>query len=165
MKLIASIENSSVVKDRSKAKETKCALRKINSCGFCLSLSGCADIYSVYSIFSNICQKVNILPYKMLDPVEDVITIFWKMMKALDHWYCTEKCLWPSYYADLLKIEIQKTVGSEVKYTNIGTLRETRLHSADARLFVADGIAMSFTKIFQVRFLMATQKNLWIVVE
>ena len=54
--VIASKENSSAVKDRSKAEKAKCVLRKINSYVFCLSLSGCADIYNVYSIFSNICQ-------------------------------------------------------------------------------------------------------------
>ena len=33
----------------------------------------------------------------------------------------------------------QKTfMGSEVKYTNIGTLRQTRLHSVDAQVSAAD---------------------------
>ena len=70
--VISSKVNSSAVKDRNKAKEAKCVLRKINSWVFCLSLSGCADIYNVYGIFSNICQEVN-LPYKRLDQVQDVI--------------------------------------------------------------------------------------------
>ena len=70
--VIASKESSSAVKDRRKAEEAKCVLRKINSWVFCLSLSGCADIYNVYGIFSNICQEVN-LPYKRLDQVQDVI--------------------------------------------------------------------------------------------
>ena len=40
-------------------------------------------------------------------------------------------------------MEIQRTfIGFEVEFTNIGTLRQTKLHSADARLSVADGIAM-----------------------
>ena len=38
--VVASKQNSSAVKDRSKAKEAKCVLRKINSWVFCLSLSG-----------------------------------------------------------------------------------------------------------------------------
>ena len=70
--VISSEVNSSAVKDRNKAEEAKCVLRKINSWVFCLSLSGCADIYNVYGIFSNICQEVN-LPYKRLDQVQDVI--------------------------------------------------------------------------------------------
>ena len=40
-------------------------------------------------------------------------------------------------------MESQKTfLGSEVKYTNIGTLRQTRLHSVDAQVSAADGIGM-----------------------
>ena len=38
--VVASKQNSSAVKDRSKAKEAKCVLRKINSWVFCLSFSG-----------------------------------------------------------------------------------------------------------------------------
>ena len=129
--LIACIENSSVV------TEAICVLRKINSWVFC------ADIYSVYSIFSNICQEVNLLPHKTLDQVQDVTKIFLKTKKALYHWDYAKKCLWSSYYADLLKMEIQRTfMGFEVEFTNIGTLRQTKLHSADARLSVADGIAI-----------------------
>ena len=60
--IIPNKEDSSAVKDRSKAEEAKCVLRKINSWVFCLSFSGCADICNVYGIFSNICQEVNILP-------------------------------------------------------------------------------------------------------
>ena len=33
-------------------------------------------------------------------------------------------------------------MGSEPKYTNIDTLRQTRLHSLEAQLFVADGMNM-----------------------
>ena len=94
MNVIASKENSSAVKYRSKAEEAKCVLRKINSWVFCLSLSGTADIYNVYGIFSNICQDVNLIPHERLDRVQDVIAIFLKMMKALDHSNCPEKCLW-----------------------------------------------------------------------
>ena len=90
----ASKENSGAFKDRSKAEEAKYVLRKINSCFFCLSLPGCADIYNVYGIFSNICQEVNLIPYEQLGRVQDVIAIFLKMMKALDHSNCPEKCLW-----------------------------------------------------------------------
>ena len=65
------------------------------------------------------------------------------MMKALDHSDCPGKCLWPRYHADLLKMESQKTfMGSEVKYTNIGTVRQTRLHSVDTQVSAADGIGM-----------------------
>ena len=91
---IASKENSSAVKDRSKAEEVKYVLRKINSWFFRLSLSGCADIYNVYDIFSNICQEVNLLPHERLGSVQDVIAIFLKIMKALDHSNCSKKCLW-----------------------------------------------------------------------
>ena len=65
------------------------------------------------------------------------------MIKALDHSDCPGKCLWPRYHADLLKMESQKTFrGSEVKYTNIGTVRQTRLHSVDAQVSAADQIGM-----------------------
>ena len=33
-------------------------------------------------------------------------------------------------------------MGSEVKYTNIGTVRQTKLHSVDAQVSAADGIGM-----------------------
>ena len=33
-------------------------------------------------------------------------------------------------------------MGSEVKYTDIGTVRQTRLHSIDAHVSAADGIGM-----------------------
>ena len=108
-----------------------------------MSLSGCADIYNVYGIFSNICQDVNLLPQERLDGVQDVIAIFLKMIKALDHSDCPGKCLWPRYYADLLKMKSQKTFrGSGIKYTNIGTVRQTRLHSVDAQVSAADEIGM-----------------------
>ena len=113
--LIASIVNGSAVKDRSKVKKANWILRKINSWIFCLSYSGCAGIYSVYGIFSNICQEINLLPHKMQDRVQDAIAIFVRIMKALYHSKCAEKCLWLSY-ADFLKMEIRKTfVGSEIK--------------------------------------------------
>ena len=77
------------------------------------------------------------------DRVQDVIAIFLKMMKPLDHSNCPEKCLLPRYHADLLKMESQKIfIGSEVKYTNIGTVRQTRLHSVDVQVSAADGIGM-----------------------
>ena len=91
--VIASKENGSAVKDRSKAEEAEYVLRKINSWFFCLSLSGCHDIYNVYGIFSNICQEINLLPHERLDRVQDIIVIFLKMMKALDHSDCPRKCL------------------------------------------------------------------------
>ena len=106
-----------------------------------MSLSGCADIYNVY-IISNICQEVNRLPHEWLDQVQDVITVFLQKMKALNHSDCPEKCLWLRYYADLLEMESQKTsMGS-------GTLRETRLHSVDVQLSVADGIEMVKERLF-----------------
>ena len=40
-------------------------------------------------------------------------------------------------------MESQKIfIGSEVKYTNIGTVRQTRLHSVDVQVSAADGISM-----------------------
>ena len=103
--VIANKENSSAVKGRSKTEEAKYLLRKINSWVFCLSFSGCADIYNAYGIFSNICQEVNLRPQERLDQVQHVIAIFLKIMKALDHSDCTGKCLWSRYHADLLKME------------------------------------------------------------
>ena len=42
----------------------------------------------------------------------------------------------------------QKTFrGSEVKYTNIGTVRQTRLHSVDAQVSAADEIGMVKEKL------------------
>ena len=65
------------------------------------------------------------------------------MIKALDHSNYLGKCLWPSYHADLLKMESQKTfMGSEVNHTIIGTVRQTRLHSVDSEVSAADGIGM-----------------------
>ena len=127
--VIDSKENGSAFKDRCKAEEAKYVLRKINSCFFSLSLSGCTDIYNVYGIFSNICQEVNLLPHERLGRVQDVIAIFLKMMKALDHGSCPEKCLWRRYHADLLKMKIQKIfMNSEVKYTDIGKANKTSFH-------------------------------------
>ena len=55
---------------------------------------------------------------------KDVIAIFLKMMKALDHSNCPEKHLWRRYHADLLKMESQKIfMDFGVKYTDIGTVR------------------------------------------
>ena len=63
--------------------------------------------------------------------------------KSLGSFQLLRKCLWPRYHADLLKMESQKTfMGSEVKYTNIGTVRQTKLHSVDAQVSAADGIGM-----------------------
>ena len=71
------------------------------------------------------------------------------MVKALDHSNCPEKCLWLRFHADLLKMESEKTfMGSEVKYTNIGTLRQTRFHPVDAQLSVSDGIGMVKERLF-----------------
>ena len=89
----------------------------------------------------------------MSDWVEfkDVIAIFLKMMKALDHSNCPEKCFWRRYPADLLKMENQKIfMGSEVKYTDIGTVRQTRLHSIDAHVSAADGIGMGKERLSTV---------------
>ena len=36
----------------------------------------------------------------------------------------------------------QTFMGFEVKYTNIGTVRQTRVHSVDAQVSAADGISM-----------------------
>ena len=95
---------------------------------------------------SNIYQEVNlriITTHERLDRVQDVITIFLKKIKALNHSECPEKYLWPRYLADLLKMESQKRfMGSEVRYTNTGTLSQRRLHSVDAQLYVADRISI-----------------------
>ena len=65
------------------------------------------------------------------------------MMKALNYSNCPRKCLWPRYHADLLKMECQQTfMNSEVKYTNISTVRQTRLHSVDTQLSSADETGM-----------------------
>ena len=78
-----------------------------------------------------------------LEQVQDAIAIFLKMMKAFDHSHCPKNCSLPRYHTDLLKMEGQKTfMDSEVKYRNIGKLRQTRIHFVDGQLSVADGIAM-----------------------
>ena len=61
--------------------------------------------------------------------------------KSLGSFQLLRKCLWPRYHADLLKMESQKTLmGSEVKHTHIGTVRQTRPHSVDSQVSAADGI-------------------------
>ena len=48
-------------------------------------------------------------------------------MKALYHSNSPKKYLWRKYHADLLKMESLKTfMSSEVKYTEIGTVRQTK---------------------------------------
>ena len=65
------------------------------------------------------------------------------MIKALDHSDCPGECLWPRYHADLLKMESRKTfMGSQVKYTNISTVSQTRLHSVNVQVSGADRIGM-----------------------
>ena len=60
------------------------------------------------------------------------------MMKALDYSNCPGKCLWSRYHADLLQMESQQTfMGFEVKYRNIGSVRETILQAS-----AADGISI-----------------------
>ena len=114
-----------------------------------MSLSDCADIYNVYGIFSNICQEVNVLPHERLDRVQDVPAIFLKIVRALEHPDCPGKCLWPKYHADFLKMRSQKIFkGSEVKYTSIGKVRQTRLHSVDAQVSAADKIGMVKERLY-----------------
>ena len=102
--LTTSKKNSSVAEDRSKVQEAKFVLRKVNPWVFCLSLSGCADIYNVCGIFSNICQEVNFFSHEWVDQVQDVIEILLKMVKALDHFDYREKCLWPRYHGNTKNI-------------------------------------------------------------
>ena len=65
------------------------------------------------------------------------------MTKAFDHSNCAGKCLWPRYHADLLRMESQKIfMDSKVKYTNVGTVRQTRLLSVDAQVSAAGRISM-----------------------
>ena len=71
--VIHSKENSSNSKDRAKAEEARCVLRKINSWVFSLCLSGCADLYNVFGCLSNVCQKVNLLPFERFDQVQSVV--------------------------------------------------------------------------------------------
>ena len=142
--LITDKESSSDAKDRSKAVECKSVFRKIDSRVFTLSLSGCADIYNLFGILSNECQKVNLLPHERFDKVKTVIAKFLKMMKTIDHSDCPDKsCLWPRYHADLTAMDADtRYMGSVVKHINIGTERQTRLQSVGEQLTVADGLGM-----------------------
>ena len=67
-------------------------------------------------------------------------------------------------------MESQKTfIGSEIKYTNIGTVRKTRLHSVDAQVSAADKIGMMKERLttltwrlhndLAMRFLITVQKK------
>ena len=53
-----------------------------------LSLSVRADIYSIFGVFSNICQEVDILPFERYDRVKSVLEKFQKMLKTIDHSDC-----------------------------------------------------------------------------
>ena len=56
--VIDSKENGSAFKDRRKAEEAEYVLRKINSCFFYLSLSGCTDIYNYMVSFLTSAKKL-----------------------------------------------------------------------------------------------------------
>ena len=82
---------------------------------------------------------MTLLPHERVGRVQDVIAIFSKVMKALDHSDYSEKCSWPRYHADLL--------GFEVKYTSISTVKQTKLHSVDSQVSAVDGIGMVQEKL------------------
>ena len=98
--------------------------------GFCLSPSGCADIYNLFGIFANIGQEVNVLPFERFDRAKALIAKFMKMMNAMNHSDCPgsgEKCLWPNYHADLSAMESDgKFMNTGIDHVNIGKIRQTR---------------------------------------
>ena len=58
--VIESKENSSNAEEKATAGAVKTVLRVINSCMFCLCLSGRADIYNLYGQLANVCQQIDI---------------------------------------------------------------------------------------------------------
>ena len=63
-------------------------LRKINSWVFTLELSGCGDIYDLFGYLSNVCQKLNLLPFERYDQIMSIVKQFDAMLKAIDHDNC-----------------------------------------------------------------------------
>ena len=102
----------------------------------------------IYTVSSNICQEVNRFSHELLDRVQDVIATFFEGDERLGSFRLSQNYLWLRYHADLLKIKSEKTfIGSEVRYKNTGTLRQTRLHSVVAQVSAADKITMGEAEI------------------
>ena len=147
--VVSSKEQSSNSKDRAKAEECRTVLRKIDSWVFALTLSGCADIYNLFGVLSNICQEVNILPFERYDSVKRVIERFRKLFTTMDHSNCPAKCQWERYHADLILMESKKTyMGVSIGNINIGTTRQTRLAAQNDLVHVADGTALVQERLY-----------------
>ena len=134
--------NSSNAKDRAKGEEAWCVLRKIDSWVFSLSLSGCADLYNVFGCLTNVCQKVNLLPFERFDQVQSVVKTVNKMYETIDHSNCSvDECKWERYHNDLHAMNTSNEyMNCAIGHVNIGTARQTRLQSDQNQLAVADGI-------------------------
>ena len=129
--IVSSKENSANAKDRGNAEEARTVLRKINSWIYSLCLSGCADLYDMFGCLSNVCQKVDLLPFERYDEVQSLIKTINKMYKTMEHSDCNvNDCKWKRYHADLTAMsEDNKFMGCVIEHVNLGTARQTRLQA------------------------------------
>ena len=106
-----------------------------------LCLSGCADLYDVFGCLSNVCQKVDLLPFERYDQVQAVIKNVNKMYEAINHLNCTvDDCKWKRYHSDIDVINTtNQYMDCSVGHVNIGTARQTRLQADQNQVVVADG--------------------------
>lgn len=139
--------------DREKAADASRILNIIVNKKFCLFLSGIADIYDVFGILVNICQKVDILPYERYDEFNNVLRVMEIMAETLtDHFQCLSristntsddlsseikkaKCFWPRYHSDVKNLnETQKYAGVDITQNADITVHHTRLATNEERV-------------------------------
>ena len=141
--VIVSKESSSNSKDRAKAEEARCIRRKIDSWVFSLCLSGCADLYNVFGCLTNVCQKVNLLPFERFDQVQSVVQTVNKMYETIDHANCSvDQCKWERYHNDLGAMNtIDKYMGCDIGHIGMETVQQTtRPQLQQNQVVVADGV-------------------------
>ena len=147
-KVMEAKQVSSNSDERSKAGAIKNTIRNVNSWVFCLCLSGCADIYDLFGVFSQILQEVDVLPFERYDKAQAVLAKYVKMLECIDnHKECPpdepekKKCLWPRYHEDITSMkETKKYIGVAISHINMGSGRQTRLQSSSDELQLADGL-------------------------
>ena len=121
-------EHSFDSKDRAKAEVCKAVLQNIDSLVFVSTLSGCADIYNIFGVLSNIFHQVNMLPFDRYDRVKRVTEKFLKLFTTIDYSKCPSgKCLCESYHTNLLwmrssKIYMDIPIGLFEKLTKLVSL-------------------------------------------
>ena len=140
--IISSKENSSNAKDRGKAEEARTVSRKINSWVFSLCLSGCADLYDIFGCLSNVCQKVDLLPFERFDKIQSVIRTISKMYMTIEHTNChANDCKWKRYHADLISMNTHnRYMDCAIDHVSMGISRQTRLQASESQIAITDGI-------------------------